>query len=130
MRILFRATSILYKGVEQIEHRLRDLRILVRRQGDPLALDTALDVRDRDDMAWRPDGTSTSVQEDGTHDTTWVARAPGEAIRTAKGEFSLSAELLLHLPAGAYEVWATFGDDNLSKSPGVRHKRIAFDVRT
>ena len=65
----------------------------------------------------------------GPHDTLWVLRSPGEALCTAKGEYTHATELLLSgLPAGAYEIWATFEDSSLSRPPGVRHPRIAFDV--
>ncbi|MBL9089307.1 MAG: hypothetical protein JNM10_19360 [Planctomycetia bacterium] len=119
-----------YRGDEPMEFRSRDVRVLVRRVGAPIP-DTALSLHDRDGSSWRPDGTSTRVLDDGKgpHDTVWVLRSPGDALRTVKGESSYGIELRLSgLPAGAYEVWATFEDLDLSQPPGVHTPRSAFDV--
>ncbi len=120
-----------YKGTEAIEFRMRDFRLLVRRLGELIPLDTVVDVRDRDDAIWRADGSSMDMLDDGKgkHESEWTMRATGEAICTAKGEFSLATELVLtRLPIGEYEIWATFGNEKLSERPGVRVKRVAFDV--
>jgi len=124
-----------YKGPDAIEFRLRDFRLLVRRVGKQIDADTKLDVRERDGPAWDEDGTATDVLDEGkgNHDTTWVLRSPGEATTVVKGEYSYSSALLLTgLPSGEYETWATFDPltpSNLSREPGVRYKRIAFDVK-